>query len=125
MVHRLLQVNQDVVRVKGKKGITPLHYAVEKDNLDLLVTFLSVCPDAIEDVTNQNETALHIALKYDKLDVFKLLVGWLGQNRTKNARIWERTILNWKDEEGNTVLHVAVSNNQHQESFLHPQLFSY
>jgi ankyrin repeat protein len=125
MVHRLLQVNQDVVRVKGKKGITPLHYAAETDNLDLLATFLSVCPDAIEDVTNQNETALHIALKYDKLDAFKLLVGWLGQNRTKNARIWERTILNWKDEEGNTVLHVAVSNNQHQESFLHPQLFSY
>uniref|UniRef100_A0A2N9EC34 PGG domain-containing protein n=1 Tax=Fagus sylvatica TaxID=28930 RepID=A0A2N9EC34_FAGSY len=108
MVHRLLQVNQDVVRVKGKKGITPLHYAVETDNLDLLATFLSVCPDAIEDVTNQNETALHIALKYDKLDAFKFLVGWLGQNTTKNARIWERTILNWKDEEGNTVLHVAV-----------------
>uniref|UniRef100_A0A2N9FFF3 PGG domain-containing protein n=1 Tax=Fagus sylvatica TaxID=28930 RepID=A0A2N9FFF3_FAGSY len=108
MVHRLLQVNQDVVHVKGKKGITPLHYAVETDNLDLLATFLSVCPDAIEDVTNQNETTLHIALKYDKLDAFKLLVGWLGQNSTKNARIWERTTLNWKDEEGNTVLHIAV-----------------
>ena len=109
----------------SQKGINPLHYAGKTDNIDLLATFLSVCPDAIEDVTNQNETALHIALKYDKLDAFKLLVGWLGQNKTKNARIWERTILNWKDEEGNTVLHIAVSNNQHQESFLHPQLFSY
>ena len=109
----------------SQKGITPLHYAGKTDNIDLLATFLSVCPDAIEDVTNQNETALHIALKYDKLDAFKLLVGWLGQNRTKNARIWEWTILNWKDKEGNTILHIAISNNQHQESFLHPQFFSY
>jgi ankyrin repeat protein len=81
-----------------------------------LATFLSVCPDAIEDVTNQNETALHIALKYDKLDAFKLLVGWLGQNKTKNARIWERTILNWKDEEGNTVLHIAVSSKKKKKN---------
>jgi hypothetical protein len=79
---------------KGKKDITPLHYAGGTDNIDLLATFLSVCPDAIEDVINQNETTLHIALKYNKLDAFKLLVGWLGQNRTKNAKIWEWTILN-------------------------------
>uniref|UniRef100_A0A7N2QX56 PGG domain-containing protein n=1 Tax=Quercus lobata TaxID=97700 RepID=A0A7N2QX56_QUELO len=113
MVRRLLQVDGDLVRVKGKEGITLLHFAAAiDDHLDLLVEFLSVCPHSIEDVTIRNETALHIALKFNNLEAFKLLVGWLRQNRSKNAMFWERKVLNWKDDEGNTVLHVAVSKNQ-------------
>ncbi|KAK9999784.1 hypothetical protein SO802_019387 [Lithocarpus litseifolius] len=124
-VRQLLQHNADLVRVKGKKCMTPLHYTVERgsqipdeaipdeakkeDYLALLEKFLSVCPDSIEDVTTQNETALHIALKSNNLEAFKLLVGWL-------LRKWPhwREILELKDVEGNTVLHVAVSKNQTQ-----------
>ncbi|XP_050277423.1 ankyrin repeat-containing protein BDA1-like isoform X2 [Quercus robur] len=115
MVHRLLQVDGDLVRAKAKEGMTLLHYAViTGDHLDLLVEFLSICPHSIEEVTIRNETALHIALKYDKLEAFKLLVGWLKKNRCKNSMFWERKVLNWKDGEGNTVLHVAISKNQPQ-----------
>uniref|UniRef100_A0A2N9F9J5 PGG domain-containing protein n=1 Tax=Fagus sylvatica TaxID=28930 RepID=A0A2N9F9J5_FAGSY len=109
MVQWLLQVDGDLVCVKGREGMTLLHHAVAtNDNLDLLSEFLSVCPNSIKNVTIRNETALHIALKYNKLEAFKLLVGWLGKNRSKNAMFWEKTILKWKDNEGNTVLHVAV-----------------
>uniref|UniRef100_A0A2N9FUJ1 Uncharacterized protein n=1 Tax=Fagus sylvatica TaxID=28930 RepID=A0A2N9FUJ1_FAGSY len=139
LVHRLVQVDRDLVRVKGRKGITPLHYAAAlatDDQLDLLAGFLSACPNSIEDFNIQNETALHIALKSDKLEAFKLLVGWLVRNTSTKAMLREnamyfermsymnrrhdeecntvlhRKVLNWKDMEGNTVLHIAVSKNQ-------------
>ncbi|KAL0002196.1 hypothetical protein SO802_015977 [Lithocarpus litseifolius] len=113
MVSRLLQVDGDLVHIKGREGITPLHYVVlVDDQLDLLAEFLSICPDSIEDVTTRNETALHIALKYNRLEAFKFLVEWIRQKRSKNSIFWERKILNWKNEEGNIVLHVAISKNQ-------------
>ncbi|KAK9999779.1 hypothetical protein SO802_019382 [Lithocarpus litseifolius] len=108
MVRRLLQVNADLVRVKGKEGRTPLHdvaaAAATEQQLDLLFKFLSVCPNSIKDVTIQNQTALHIALENNKLDAFKLLVGWLRKNKSGNTR----ELLNRQDEKGNTVLHVAA-----------------
>ena len=113
MVLRLLQVDGDLVRVKGKEGRTPLHdvaaaAAATEQQPDLLFEFLTDCPNSIEDVTIQNQTALHIALENNNLDAFKGLVGWLQKNKSENAR----EILNRRDEEGNTVLHVAVSKNQ-------------
>ena len=120
LVRRLLQFDGDLVRVKGREHITPLHYVVaNSDNLDLLDKFLLVCPNSITDVTVQNETVLHIALKYDNLEAFKFLMGWLERNYSKNASFNEKVVLNWKDNEGNTVLHIAVSKNQTQASSLH------
>ena len=84
----------------------------------MLEEFLMVCPDSITDVTVRNETALHIALKNDKLEAFEFLVTWLGVIVYKNAKLYQRTVLNWKDDEGNTVLHIAVSKNQSEASSL-------
>ena len=129
MVRQLLQHNADLVRVKGRECMTPLHYtattigregltpphyeAKTKDYLALLENILSVCSDSITDVTTRNETALHTALKNTNLEAFKFLVGWL-------LRKWPdwRKILGQKDVEGNTVFHIAVSRNQTQASSL-------
>ena len=70
-------------------------------------------------MTIRNETSLHIALKYDNLKAFELLVGWLQKNMFKNDKFWGSTILNSEDEEDNTVLHVAVSKKQPCVSTLH------
>ena len=119
VVRWLLKVDGDLVRIKGREGMTPLHdAAATEDQLDLLVEFLKVCPDSIEDVTIRNETALHVAVKCKKVEAFKHLVERLQQNKSKNTMLWKRKILNWKDEEGNTVLHVAVSTNQPEASSL-------
>ena len=118
MAHRLLQVDGDLVRVKGKKGRTPLHdvaaAAATEQQLDLLDKFLSDYPNSIEDVTIQNQTALHIALENNNLDAFKRLVRWLKKSESENVR----EILNRQDEKGNTVLLVAVSKNQTMASSL-------
>ncbi|KAL5551315.1 hypothetical protein UlMin_001491 [Ulmus minor] len=106
MVLRLLDFDRDLVRVQGREGKTPLHFAAEYDMIDLLAEFLSVCPESIQDSTIQKETALHIAVKNNKLEVLQVLVGWLQLVEKDNK------ILNWTDDEGNSVLHLAASRNQ-------------
>ena len=62
--------------------MTPLHCTAKTNNhLDLFEKFLLVCLDSIIDLMTRNEVALHVALKYDKLEAFKYLVGWLVKNR--------------------------------------------
>ena len=52
LVHQLLQLDGDLVRVKGREQLTPLHYVVESgEHLYLLNEFLLVCPDSTTDVT--------------------------------------------------------------------------
>ena len=114
MVCQLLRHNADLVRVKGRGCMTLLHYAaITNDHLALLEKFLSVCPDSITDVTTQNETALHIALKNNQLEAFKFLVGWLLRKWPSRSEILEL-----KDVEGKTILHIAVSKNQTEANSL-------
>ena len=125
LVSRLVEVDGDLVRVKGRVGITPLHYVAATetdDHHDLLLDFLKACPNSIEDVTVQNESALHIALKYDKLEAFLHLVRWMRRNWSQNPILWESKVLNRKDERGNTALHIAVSKNQPKASPLHSSM---
>ncbi|GMN30944.1 hypothetical protein TIFTF001_003030 [Ficus carica] len=106
LVLRLLDVDRELVRVKGREGKTPLHFAAECGMIDLLAEFLSVCPKSIEDLTIRKESALHVAVKSDKLEALEVLMEWLehvGMNRL---------VLNWCDDEENTILHVAASRNQ-------------
>ena len=115
----LLDVDEDLVRVQGREGVTPLHYVAEIGNIHLLAEFLKACPNSIEYVTVRRETVLHIALKYNMFDAFRLLLGWLRRAWFRNASLWEKKLLNWQDEKGNTLLHIAVSKNQPQVSSLH------
>ncbi|KAB1215035.1 Ankyrin-3 [Morella rubra] len=106
VVLRLLDVDKDLVRVPGRGGLTPLHYAAEKGFLDVLAEFLCVCPESIQDVTIQRETALHIALKEDMFDAFELLVGWLRRAWSINAYSRQQICLNWKDADA--IMHLYI-----------------
>ncbi|KAK3433585.1 hypothetical protein EUGRSUZ_L00111 [Eucalyptus grandis] len=106
----LMSLNLKLIRVRGRGRITPLHFVAgkrgksEKENMDLLellVEFLSACKSSIEDLTSQCKTAVHVAVRTGNIGAFKVLLGWL-----KRARLTQ--ILNWKDQDGNTVLHIAA-----------------
>ncbi|KAE8055478.1 hypothetical protein FH972_012318 [Carpinus fangiana] len=130
VVRQLLDVDEDLVRVQVKGRMTPLHYAAQTRNLHLLVEFLKVCPKSIKDVTIQRDTAFRIALKNNQVDAFNILTNWYeqtwyndmfaSQNKQDKDVLLSgvRGLLNSKDEEGNTLLHVAVSQNQPKASSL-------
>ncbi|GLT64920.1 hypothetical protein SLA2020_373820 [Shorea laevis] len=111
VVRELLKVDKDLVRVKGRGSLTPLHYAVETGNLDLIAEFLEACPECITDVTIQGQNAIHIAISNNNFETLELLVCWLEKITHKDADIWNKQVLNGKDREGNTVLHIAASIN--------------
>ncbi|KAK8577206.1 hypothetical protein V6N13_122198 [Hibiscus sabdariffa] len=70
LVLRLMEIDKELVRVKGKNGETPLHYISKVGNHDdLLDKFLEACSNCIRDVTTRNHTALHIAVENRRLDV--------------------------------------------------------
>ncbi|TKY66487.1 Ankyrin repeat-containing protein [Spatholobus suberectus] len=106
IVLRLVDINNDLVRVQKKEGFTALHLASQLGNVDLLTKFLQACPNSIKDVTVKSETALHLAVRNQRRETLKFLVGWL---ETKSLKL-QKTMLNWKDEDDNTILHIAVSN---------------
>ncbi|KAL2544187.1 Ankyrin repeat family protein [Forsythia ovata] len=104
-VKGLIRYDPNLIRVQGRVGITPLHYVVEMENIDLLIRFLLECPSSIKDLTVRFETAVHIAVRKRNITAFKVLFGWI--QRTDNT-----AVLTWRDEEGNTLLHVAALTNQ-------------
>lgn len=107
MVLRFIEIDKDLVRIRGKSGETPLHYISRLGNYDgLLDKILETCPDCIRDVTTINSTALHIATENNRLDVLQVLI------RTLKKKDYCREVVNGKDKDGNTALHIAARNNQ-------------
>ncbi|TMW96714.1 hypothetical protein EJD97_006964, partial [Solanum chilense] len=102
----LIRYDPKLIQVRSRERLTPLHYVTaQTDNVELLGEFLLACPTAIKEVTIRGETAVHLAVLSNKLPAFKVLMGWLY--RTSNKKI-----LDWKDNEGSTVLHIAVETSQ-------------
>ncbi|KAK7313075.1 hypothetical protein VNO77_37454 [Canavalia gladiata] len=114
IVLHFVDINKDLVRVKGREGITPLHFVTQIGKVDLLVHFLLLCPDSIKDVNVRSETVLHIAVRNQQYEAVQVLNGWLKINDEKGAMYLEETVLNWKDDAGNTILHVSVLTNNLQ-----------
>ncbi|KAJ7952588.1 Ankyrin repeat protein [Quillaja saponaria] len=111
LVFRLVEIQKDLFRVPGREGITPLHFVAQTGDTDLLAQFLSACPESVEDVTVRGETSLHIAVKSNQFEALEVLIQWIHWSCHKFASYRQKSILNWKDDEGNTILHIAALNN--------------
>ncbi|XVE69061.1 hypothetical protein DITRI_Ditri09bG0119400 [Diplodiscus trichospermus] len=111
LVLYLMENAKDLVRVKGKKGETPLHYVItreENSGIQLLPRFLEDCPDSIRDLTVENQTALHIAVRNNKEGALKILCNMLSNTN------YCRDVVNQKDRNGDTALHIAARDNRHE-----------
>ncbi|KAJ0049193.1 hypothetical protein Pint_16749 [Pistacia integerrima] len=95
----------ELVHVKSRGMVTPLHYAAQLNDISNLAEFLYVCPSSIQDLTVKCETVVHEAIKNGSCKALKVLLGCL-QHFNKEE------ILRWEDEEENNALHTAISENQ-------------
>ncbi|CAL5196992.1 unnamed protein product [Lathyrus oleraceus] len=111
MLSRFVDMNKDLVRIKGREGLTPLHFASQIGEVELLAEFLTACPDSVEDLTVRGETALHIAVKNEQYEALDLLVCFLRKNIVRGAGRTQYKILNWKDTDDNTILHILAQRN--------------
>ncbi|KAG7612990.1 Ankyrin repeat-containing domain [Arabidopsis suecica] len=109
----LVKINPDLVLVAGRKGMTPLHLVVKKGDANLLTEFLLACPESIKDTNVNGETALHIAVMNDRYEELKVLTGWIHRLHKSDAASTEIHVLNKRDRDGNTILHLAAYKNNH------------
>ncbi|XAR70532.1 hypothetical protein NMG60_11027412 [Bertholletia excelsa] len=121
---RLVKLDGELVKVKGRGGLTPLHSLARMHDaraVRLLAEFLCACPASIRNLTVWDETALHVAVRSRNFEAFQVLFEWVW-------RTYNREVLTWGDEDGNTVLHVAADTKQPQARCVsiwwsHPHFF--
>ncbi|KAK6924793.1 Ankyrin repeat [Dillenia turbinata] len=95
---QLVRANRDVIRVKGRMGMTALHCVAQSGDINLLAEFLKACPDSIEDLTDKFKTALHVAVKNKNVDAVKILIVM--------SLLFTRPLKNVRNFEGKTALDV-------------------
>ncbi|XP_062153418.1 ankyrin repeat-containing protein BDA1-like [Alnus glutinosa] len=106
-VRELLNFSRELAHLKSRDGKTSLHCAAVTGRVRVIKELVGFFPDCIEDVTQRGETALHLAVKYNQIEAFKAMVDLSKQLNVKD-------ILNAGDEDGNTVLHLAIARKQSQ-----------
>ncbi|GLU19520.1 hypothetical protein SLE2022_357660 [Rubroshorea leprosula] len=110
--------DSDLCLLKDKAGRTPLHHAATKGRIHIIEELLLRCPHqkAMEQVTPNGETVLHLAVKNSQFEAFKVLFEVSEKLEDHEERVTA------KDEEGKTVLEIANATNQVQVlDFLKPQ----
>ncbi|KAH0859480.1 hypothetical protein HID58_087741, partial [Brassica napus] len=111
LAQELIKFDPSLVRIRGRGGTTPLHLVAEKGHVDLLTEFLFVCPESIRDANVNGETALHITVKNDRHEELEVLRGWMQRMLISDALSTEKHVLNTRDRDGNTALHLAAYKN--------------
>ncbi|XP_051117691.1 ankyrin repeat-containing protein BDA1-like [Andrographis paniculata] len=104
IVKELLKVDCGLCLMRGRGKRIPLHCAAVKGRVDVVRELLLASAESIEFTTSRGETALHLAVKNNQLQVLSVMV--------EQAEKFD--VINWKDEHGDTVLHLAAAKKQHE-----------
>ncbi|XP_036369488.1 E3 ubiquitin-protein ligase MIB2-like isoform X3 [Octopus sinensis] len=96
---RILEKHRDIVDVKKDDGFTALHVAAVNGRKDIIKTLLTVGQAQIDIRCTSQMTPLHLAVRECYMGSIELLIS-------KEADI------NAKDDDGDTCLHLAVSNRK-------------
>ncbi|XP_071715157.1 uncharacterized protein [Rutidosis leptorrhynchoides] len=103
IVKALVSANVETCSARDRDGRNPLHIAAIRGRCDVVKELVRAQPHAVRALVHQ-ETALHLCVKYNQLEVLKLLIESMGDHE----------FVNTKDAYGNTILHLAVADKQLQ-----------
>ncbi|GMP23829.1 hypothetical protein CsSME_00001294 [Camellia sinensis var. sinensis] len=101
IVQVLVDFDSKLCLVEDIEDRVPLHVAAMKGKGDAVRALVHACPESLRKLTCRGETALHLALKNHQTGAFVVLL--------EEIQKWKQEeLLNWKDIEGNTVLHIIL-----------------
>ncbi|MGA9364746.1 MAG: ankyrin repeat domain-containing protein [Bacteroidota bacterium] len=100
---KYLVENEVDVNPKAANGITPLHLAAQQGHKEI-VQYLLDHEASITAKTEKGQTPFALAVQQNQKEVVDLLIGLQKENKT--SKVTEE-----KDNDGNTVLHLAATAN--------------
>ncbi|KAG6721311.1 hypothetical protein I3842_03G107800 [Carya illinoinensis] len=103
VVKALLQANMDMCLVSDQEEKIPLHLAAMRGHVEVIKELLIAHPRSISRVNMYGDNVLHLCVRHNCLDALKLLVA---------ESINNEDFVNSKDNDGNSILHLAVMLGQ-------------
>uniref|UniRef100_A0A3N7FGT0 Uncharacterized protein n=1 Tax=Populus trichocarpa TaxID=3694 RepID=A0A3N7FGT0_POPTR len=101
IVRDMLIRRPDLALIKDEDGKNPLHTAATKGRVQVLREVFSIA--SAQELTPKGENALHVAVKHNQHKALETLIQLANQIQVGDE------LVNAKDEDGNTVLHLACA----------------
>ncbi|MCE5166857.1 hypothetical protein HAX54_028152 [Datura stramonium] len=102
IVKELLVANPEMCLARDREGRNPLHLAAIKGRVEVIKELVQASHLAALQTTNHGESIFHLCVKHNQLEALNLLIETISDYQIMNAR----------DGDGYTILHLAVGDKQ-------------